>query len=31
MFHREHECYLTAEGSFANDDDKVVAEEGTWS
>ena len=28
LFHRELECYLVAEGSFANEKDKVVIEEG---
>ena len=29
LFHRELECYVVAEGSFANaDDDKVVVEQG---
>jgi len=28
LFHRELECYLVAEGSFANVKDKVVIEEG---
>ena len=29
LFHREIECYLVAEGSFANDEGKVIVEQGT--
>ena len=29
LFHREIECYLVAEGSFANDKGKVIVEQGT--
>ena len=28
LFHREIECYLVAEGSFANDKEDVIVEDG---
>ena len=30
LFHREIECYLVAEGSFANDKEDVVVEDGNY-
>ena len=29
LFHREYECYIAAEGSFA--EDPAVVEDGRWS
>lgn len=29
LFHREYECYISAEGSFA-EDQQVVVEDGVW-
>ena len=31
LFHQEVECYLVAEGSFANDQEEVMVENGTQS